>query len=290
MAELSGGSLKMAIDVEKFPNKRATRVAVKMLKDGATDDDKQEFYNEAEMMVRFNHENCVRMIGVALQQRPWLMVIEFIHYGDLQQMLKTMYKMGCSYMYNEQIDLGRQVAAGMNCMHEQGFVHMDLAARNVLVAKGGIYKVADFGLTHEVDADTGTVKLSGDVKLPIKWLAMESLRQKTFSRATDVWALGITLWEVLAYGKTPYPGVKNKEVLPMLKEGRRMEKPRDLELEPTPDELFDSIITPCWDTDPSKRPTMKQISQNCESLFERVKNDFGSPRDIGETIALYKQF
>lgn len=80
---------------------------------------------------------------------------------------------------------------------EQRMVHMDLAARNVLVAENNLVKVADFGLTRTLPDDQDYWQSQSVMKLPVKWCAVESLDDRMFSEGSDVWAFGVVLWEIM---------------------------------------------------------------------------------------------
>lgn len=107
-------------------------------------------------------------------------------------------------------------------MASKDFVHMDLAARNVLIHTNNVIKISDFGLARKLDAETGVCvhprtscvfprpshvrciflnryRLDKPLKLPIPWMAFESLQLKVFSIATDIWAFGVLMWEIFAY-------------------------------------------------------------------------------------------
>ena len=77
-------------------------------------------------------------------------------------------------------------------------VHRDLACRNVLVAKGKLLKITDFGLSREVE-EVYVKKTRG--RLPLKWMAIESITAREFTTASDVWAFGVTLWEIGTIGR-----------------------------------------------------------------------------------------
>lgn len=80
---------------------------------------------------------------------------------------------------------------------EKRMVHMDLAARNVLVAENNLVKVADFGLTRALPDDQDYWQSKSVMKLPVKWCAIESLDDRVFSEGSDVWAFGIVMWEIM---------------------------------------------------------------------------------------------
>jgi tyrosine-protein kinase receptor torso len=103
-------------------------------------------------------------------------------------------------------------------------VHRDLAARNVLVCENHTVKVSDFGLSRDVYQDNVYCK-SGGGKLPIRWMALESLTHQRYTTQSDVWSFGILLWEIATLGSTPYVGVHSSDLLTFLKNGNRLKCP-----------------------------------------------------------------
>ncbi|KAG7273936.1 hypothetical protein CRUP_011072 [Coryphaenoides rupestris] len=123
--------------------------------------------------------------------------------------------------YNDLLSFAHQVAKGMEFLSSRNCIHRDLAARNILVTKDRLVKIGDFGLARDINNDSNYV-----VRLPVKWMAPESIFQGMYTMKSDIWAYGILLWEIFSLGVTPYPGVKvDNKFYAMIERGFQMECP-----------------------------------------------------------------
>ncbi|CAG0888196.1 unnamed protein product, partial [Darwinula stevensoni] len=119
-----------------------------------------------------------------------------------------------------------QIAQGMEYLASRKVVHRDLATRNILLTEENVAKICDFGLARDIYLDDQYFK-KGDGPVPYKWMALESLIQnKVYTSKSDVWAYGITLWEMFSLGNSPYPGINHEKLIPLLETGYRMEAPK----------------------------------------------------------------
>ena len=105
----------------------------------------------------------------------------------------------------------------MAYLETQNYIHRDLAARNILVGEGNNCKVADFGLARVIQDDEYCAREGA--KFPIKWTAPEAALYNRFTIKSDVWSYGILLSEIITYGRVPYPGMTNAEVLQKVRFG-----------------------------------------------------------------------
>ncbi|XP_053989273.1 vascular endothelial growth factor receptor 1 isoform X1 [Hylaeus volcanicus] len=154
-----------------------------------------------------------------------------------------------------------QVARGMEYLSHRKVLHGDLAARNILLAENNIVKICDFGLAKTMYKDDN-YKKKGDGPLPIKWMAIESIRDRIFSTQSDIWSFGIVLWEFFTLAETPYPGMEAEKLYQKLIEGYRMEQP-----EYATSEVY-AIMLQCWKAKPTLRPSFTELVQSIGDLLE----------------------
>ena len=114
-------------------------------------------------------------------------------------------------------------------------------------------KVADFGLLRELPEDSDVYVASSNDPLPFRWMAIESLTDKHFSVASDVWSYGVLMWEMFKPTKLPYEEMGPFQLVSNLKDGYRLPLPRKIP------PVLGSIMKACWLEDPSKRPSFLLI-------------------------------
>ena len=262
------------------------KVAVKLLKSGAAAGAKEEFVREARMILRCGDHPClVRMIGVAVQQAPWLCVLEFLEFGDLRGVVRVAAEKNIEITPHEVVVIGRQLADGCAHICSKGIVHMDLAARNVLVGSDSRYKIADFGMAKLMD-DKGIFKAEKSMRVAIKWTALEGMTENIYSEKSDVWALGVIMWEVMRYGSIPYPGIPNIDVPFYLLDERRLIQPAEC-----PDDVW-AVVTGCWVGDRAKRWGFAPLLEALKRLEQRygilAAEEGVQLRDLGPYITKSK--
>jgi serine/threonine protein kinase len=142
-----------------------------------------------------------------------------------------------------------------------------LAARNVLLTDDYVVKICDFGLSKDVYLSDMYVK-RGDGKLPIKWMAIESIVDQMFTMKSDVWSFGVLCWELFSLGANPYPGIPIDEHFHRrLQNGYRMERPHCCPV------AVHELMSNCWQTDAQSRPNFDQLTTNLYELLDQSSNN-----------------
>uniref|UniRef100_A0A8C4TA84 Fibroblast growth factor receptor n=1 Tax=Erpetoichthys calabaricus TaxID=27687 RepID=A0A8C4TA84_ERPCA len=267
----------IGIDKDK-PNKPMT-VAVKMLKDDATDKDLSDLVSEMEMMKMIGkHKNIINLLGACTQDGPLYVLVEYASKGNLREYLRARRPPGMDYSFDtckipdeqltfkDLVSCAYQVARGMEYLASQKCIHRDLAARNVLVTEDNVMKIADFGLARDVH-NIDYYKKTTNGRLPVKWMAPEALFDRVYTHQSDVWSYGVLLWEIFTLGGSPYPGIPVEELFKLLKEGHRMDKPANCT-----HELY-MIMRECWHAVPSQRPTFKQLVEDHDRVLSMTSTD-----------------
>lgn len=195
---------------------RWTAVAVKMLRPGASTDEKLDFLAEAEAMKRLEHPNVVRLLGVVTRSEPVCCVMEFLLHGDLKGYLQARRALAAAgdprVAPARLAGWARDAARALSYLAARRLVHRDVAARNCLLAARGTLKLADFGMARCVE-EKDYYRFGRRGLLPVRWLAPEALARGVFSPASDVWALGVLLLEIVTFGALPYAPLDNRQVL-----------------------------------------------------------------------------
>ncbi|XP_073838880.1 breathless [Musca autumnalis] len=261
-------------------NNATTIVAVKMVKEEHTDADMASLVREMEVMKMIGkHINIINLLGCCSQNGPLWVIVEFAPHGNLKDFLKKnrpnsawgscSLKRDSDYLEEKPTltekqltSFAFQIARGMEYLASRRCIHRDLAARNVLVSDDYVMKIADFGLARDIQ-DTDYYRKNTNGRLPIKWMAPESLQEKFYDSQSDVWSYGVLLWEILTYGEQPYPNIMSAEELySYLITGQRMEKPPRCSLN------IYMLMRQCWHFDSNARPTFSEIVENLDKILQ----------------------
>jgi len=233
----------------------AVEVAIKTCKEDCDPSVSEKFLEEAYVMQQFDHPHIIRLIGI-ISQSPICIVMELAHMGEMRSFLqnnRSRLKLPTLIMYCYQL------SAALSYLEGKHFVHRDVAARNVLVSSEDCVKLADFGLSRSLTEQCYYKATRG--KLPIKWMAPESINFRRFTTASDVWMFGVCMWEIMMFGVKPFPGVKNNDIISKIEEGERLPLPQDC-----PPSMY-NLMCSCWAYEPSERPSVCLVKTTLHEIY-----------------------
>nr|XP_057925924.1 neurotrophic tyrosine kinase, receptor, type 2a isoform X2 [Doryrhamphus excisus] len=262
LGEGAFGKVFLAECYNLSPDQEKILVAVKTLKE-ASENARKDFHREAELLTNLQHEHIVTFYGVCVESDPLIMVFEYMKHGDLNKFLRAhgpdavlmaegQTTRPVELTQSQMLHIAQQIASGMVYLASQHFVHRDLATRNCLVGENLLVKIGDFGMSRDVYS-TDYYRVGGHTMLPIRWMPPESIMYRKFTTESDVWSLGVVLWEIFTYGKQPWYQLSNNEVIECITQGRVLQRPRTC-----PKEVYDLMLG-CWQREPHMRLNIKEI-------------------------------
>ncbi|XP_066254029.1 activated Cdc42 kinase-like isoform X3 [Euwallacea similis] len=234
------------------------QVAIKCLSRDRMQSNMVEFLKEASIMHNIDHPNIVRFFGVVLPniEGSLMLVTELAPLRSLLECLKEP-SLRSSFPVLTLCDFAYQICDGMQYLEANRLIHRDLAARNILVFSKNKVKISDFGLSRALGQgkDYYQTNFNVNLKLPIAWCAPECISYLRFTTASDVWAFGVTLWEMFSYGFQPWAALTGQQILEAIDEPnfQRLEQPDCCPLD------HYNLMLDCWRHEPAQRPRFADI-------------------------------
>ncbi|CAO4360729.1 unnamed protein product [Caenorhabditis nigoni] len=239
---------------------RKLDAAVKLMKGGELNKLKiREMMNEARLMRNFKHKNVVRFYGVAVVEQPLYILLELVNGGALNTYLQKNKNIGIIELFG--MCLG--AAQGLQYLHSHHCIHRDIAARNCLYSIDKVVKLSDFGLS----VISNQFKLCAAQKLPIKWLAPETITTLYFTPKTDVYSYGVMCYEIFSEGEEPWEGVSNTDTKKNVVYGRHLVMP-----DACPDKFRSFVHEKIFVVDPKRRVVMDDVVRFIEPLINDIHN------------------
>lgn len=243
---------------EKDPSKEK-QVFVKTVKDHASEVQVTMMLTESCKLRGLHHRNLLPISHVCTEdgEKP-MVLLPFMSWGNLKLFLRQckLAEANNPQAVSQQdlVHMAIQIACGMSYLSRREVIHKDLATRNCVIEDSMQVKITDNALARDL-FPMDYHCLGDNENRPVRWMALESLLNNDFSSASDVWAFGVTLWELMTLGQTPYVDIDPFEMAAYLKDGYRIAQPINC-----PDELF-AVMACCWALDPEERPKFQQLVQ-----------------------------
>ncbi|TSK77155.1 Serine/threonine-protein kinase LMTK2 [Bagarius yarrelli] len=217
--EIGSGWFGKVLLSEIYSDPSITRVVVKELKANASSKEQNDFLQQGDPYRVLRHPNILHCFGQCVEAIPFLLVFEYTELGDLRSYV-TQHEW--LYRNGELLQLQKmacEIAAGLTHLHKHNFLHSDLALRNCYLTTDMTVKIGDYGIgLSRYKEDYITTE--EDQCVALRWMAPELVGElhggvitSEQTKPGNVWALGVTLWELFERGAHPYTHLSDKEVL-----------------------------------------------------------------------------
>ncbi|KAK9887060.1 hypothetical protein WA026_019995 [Henosepilachna vigintioctopunctata] len=223
-----------------------------------------EFKREIDMFLKLSHDNITQLLGLCRESDPHYMLLEYTDWGDLKQFLVATQKGTPPPLSPIQAaGVVHQIAKAMDYISSNRIVMKDLSARNCLVTSSLVVKVGLPRLTRDPYSQEYCKHMNQII--PLRWMPYEAVYEDEFSTKSDVYALGVVIWEIFSQGELPFPKLNDNSVLNKLKEKKLEWKAHSS----TPEDIA-NIQMNCLDVDPQKRPAFSEIVKSVSEALTKM--------------------
>eukprot|EP00960_Hanusia_phi_P057492 763583-Hanusia_phi.AAC.3 len=281
LQQIGSGSFKLVYKARwKQGHRSDSDVAILLIRGSASTGRKGEFEQEVRIFQHLGiHPNLLRLLAVTTEpdSGDHCLVTEFAPKGSLDGILSILADGELTISLLVQLQVARQICDGMVQLSLHDVVHRDLSARNVLVFSlhandhlGVSVKIADYGLSVLASRGYGEsrgsgVSTAGATARPVRWMAPESIRRRQYSEQSDVWAFGVTLWEVWTYAELPYGAITDDMLVgSKVLEGARLSTPPSC-----PAGVY-GIMQKCWKEKKMERPTFSELQKLLQEQYDEA--------------------
>ncbi|XP_062976176.1 serine/threonine-protein kinase LMTK1 isoform X1 [Elgaria multicarinata webbii] len=261
----------------------STQVVVKELKASASVQDQMQFLEEAQPYRALQHTNLLQCLAQCAEVTPYLLVMEFCPLGDLKGYLRSCH--AAEALAPDPLTLQRmacEVSCGLLHLHRNNYVHSDLALRNCLLTADLTVKIGDYGLSHCKYKDDYFVT-ADQLWVPLRWVAPELIDEVhgnllivDQTKTSNIWSLGVTIWELFELGGQPYSHYSDRQVLTYAIKEQQLKLPKP-QLPLSLSDRWYEVMQFCW-LQPEQRPTAEEVhlllSYLCAKGASEVEEEF----------------
>uniref|UniRef100_A0A8C5N1R6 non-specific serine/threonine protein kinase n=1 Tax=Leptobrachium leishanense TaxID=445787 RepID=A0A8C5N1R6_9ANUR len=281
LQEIGNGWFGKVILGEIFSDYTPAQVVVKELRVNASPLEQRKFLSEAQPY-SLQHPNILQCLGLCTETIPFLLIMEFCQLGDLKRYLRAQRKadgmtpdlLSCDLATLQR--MAYEITLGLMHLHKNNYIHSDLALRNCLLTSDLTVRIGDYGISHNNYKEDYHIT-PDRLWIPLRWVAPELLDEVhgnlvvvDQSKESNVWSLGVTMWELFEFGSQPYRHLSDEEVLTFVIKEQQMKlaKPR-LKL-PHSDYWYE-VMQSCW-LSVEQRPTVEELHLQLTYLLNECSN------------------
>ncbi|XP_029306990.1 uncharacterized protein lmtk3 isoform X2 [Cottoperca gobio] len=290
LQEIGNGWFGKVILAEVLCECSSSQAVVKELRVSASPLEQRKFLAESEPYRSLKHPNILQCLGQCSESIPFLLVMEFCQLGDLKRYLRAQRKsdgMTPDLPTRDLLTLQRmafEITSGLLHLHENNYIHSDMALRNCLLNSDLTVRIGDYGLSHNHYKED--YYLTPDkLWIPLRWISPELIEEYRGSlivtdqtKTSNVWSLGVVIWELFEFGSQPHRHLSDEEVLTFVIRERQitLAQPR---LKLSHADYWYEIMQSCW-LPPSQRPSVAEIFLLLSSLLAAERGI--ARRSVGE--------
>ncbi|XP_059414725.1 serine/threonine-protein kinase LMTK2-like [Carassius carassius] len=241
-----------------------TQVVVKELKASASVQEQMQFLEEVQPYRLLQHSALLQCLSQCSDVTPYLLVMEHCPLGDVKGYLRSC--RAADSVTPDPLILQRmacEIASGLLYLHKHNYIHSDLALRNCLLTSELAVKIGDYGLSHSKYKDDYYVT-ADQIWVPLRWIAPElidevhgNLLVVDQTKASNVWSLGVTIWELFELGNQPYRHYSDRQVLTYAVKEQQLKLPKPLLKVPLCERWYE-VMQFCW-LQPEQRPVVEEV-------------------------------
>ncbi|AZZ37645.1 hypothetical protein CIK05_12850 [Bdellovibrio sp. qaytius] len=246
------------------------------------------FHEEANVSMNLNHSNVVSIYDYGTEKGQFFIVMEYVEGRNLRQIINELKKFNRSIKIEEAVYIVKEAAAGLDHAHRcvdkntgrpLNITHRDMSPQNIMVSFEGEAKVIDFGIAKKSDADGEETK-AGTLKGKFAYMSPEQAEAEEVDPRTDVFALGIILWELLANDRL-FTGSNENAIL---RKVRECQTPAIRKINPLVPVELERIVTKALAKDKNVRyQTAANLQKDLNRFLNTQYPDF-SPHDFSKTV------
>ncbi|KAF4092824.1 hypothetical protein AMELA_G00024860 [Ameiurus melas] len=241
-----------------------TQVVVKELKASASIQEQTQFLEEALPYRTLQHPALLQCLAQCTDVTPYLLIMEYCPLGDVKGYLRSCRAAGSAtpdpFILQQ---MACEIASGLQYLHKHNYIHSDLALRNCLLTSEMSVKIGDYGLSYSRYKDDYFVT-ADQIWVPLRWIAPElidevhgNLLVVDQTKPSNVWSLGVTIWELFELGSQPYRHYTDRQVLTYAVKEQQMKLPKPLLKVPLSERWYE-VMQFCW-LQPEQRPVVEEV-------------------------------